>query len=1254
MVGHSNDCVLYIYGQKTNALIDTGSMVTCISENFYESLEHKPVIRDLQDFQLNVYGAGGNVLPFLGYIEAEVRIPCLTENPFFVPVLVRKLSNSDNDSEIRVIIGTNVIRSCKEMVSELDCSSNIPEVWNLAFKSMCKKDLKVRSTNHFPISIGPNEVKTLHGLVRKSYDLETALTEQSDTSQSGSLVICPRVIRLKSSVGKVSRIPVRVCNLSAQSIKILPKSVICSVSPVKVIDSWEPETEEVSSVTKGENSDIFVETIGAKINRQNLTEDELVRTSEVLNRWKHIFSTSFTDIGRTDLVKHEIKLTDNIPVKEPYRRIPPGMYEEVRQHLKEMLEAGAIRKSQSSYCSNVVLVKKSDGSLRFCIDLRKLNNKTIKDAYTLPRVEETIDTLIGSKYFTKLDLRSGYWQVEIKEEDKHKTAFSLGPLGFYECNRMAFGLTNAPATFQRLMETCMGDIHLRECLIFLDDILVFSQSFDDHLKRLEGVFEKLEKHNLKLKPSKCEFFMSEVKYLGHIVSEEGVKTDPDKIEALKSWPVPKNIKELRSFLGFTGYYRRFIKDYARVVHPLTELLAGHSTAKGKNQRNSKKIPWVWDKKQQSAFETLISKLTNPPILSYADFSKPFILNIDASTEGLGAVLYQNQNGLEHVIAYGSRSLKPSEKLYPAHKLEFLCLKWAVVDKFKDYLYNNSFEVRTDNNPLTYVTTSAKLDATGHRWLAALSNYNFKIYYRSGKSNQDADGLSRRPYNLQIFPEAVKAVCQAAQIDWEILPLAESLVITDTGQLGEELPELESQELSTVNWQQEQDDDPVIGRLRIQLESDYKIDFDSLQQESIAIQKFWREKKNFELRKGILVRKTVIGGIEVQQIVLLESMKALVLKGLHDDVGHQGREKTSWLVKQRFYWVGMDADIKDKVGQCGRCIRSKTREHPKSELVNIVTSRPMELICIDFLSLEKSKGNIEDILVITDHFTKYAIAIPTRNQKALTTATALYEKFICYYGFPERIHSDQGRNIESRLIKELCNVAGVSKSRTTPYHPMGNGVVERFNQTLIKMLGTLEYHQKEDWKSYVPPLVQAYNATKQDTTGYSPHYLMFGWHPKLAIDAYLGIDTVKEKSKNKENYVDKLKKRLDYAYKVARSNTERNSERSKRHYDFRVRNSKLEIGDRVLIRLLHKTGRSKLSDKWERDPYVIVDMPNPDIPVYKVQKESRKGAIRTLHRNLILPFMSISDTVDTEFPKESDRQHKRRDRRQKVLAESEST
>ena len=391
------------------------------------------------------------------------------------------------------------------------------------------------------------------------------------------------------------------------------------------------------------------------------------------------------------------------------------MYEEVRQHLKEMLESGAIRKSSSPYCSNVVLCRKSDGSLRFCIDLRKLNNKTIKDAYNLPRTVDVMDSLIGSKYFTKLDLRSGYWQVEIKEEDKHKTGFTVGPSGFYECNRMAFGLTNAPATFQRLMEACMGEMHLTECLIFLDDILIFSKTFEDHLKRLESAFERLEKHNLKLKPSKCEFVMREVKYLGHIVPEDGIRTDPDKTEVLKTWPVPTNVKTLRSFLGFAGYYRRFVKDYLKIIKPLNDLLVGHPTHKPVKKSKRSKVPWEWGERQQFAFDTIIEKFTSPPILAYADCSKPFIVNTDASIEGLGAVLYQVQDGHERVISYASRGLRPSERNYPAHKLEFLCLKWALTDKFHDYLYGNTFEVRTDINLLTYVTTTAKLDTTGHRF-----------------------------------------------------------------------------------------------------------------------------------------------------------------------------------------------------------------------------------------------------------------------------------------------------------------------------------------------------------------------------------------------------------------------------------------------------------------------------------------------------------------------------------------------------------
>ena len=255
-------------------------------------------------------------------------------------------------------------------------------------------------------------------------------------------------------------------------------------------------------------------------------------------------------------MEHEINLSGDAPFKDPYRRIPPAMFVEMRHHIKEMLDAGAVRESQSPFSSNSVLVRKKDNSLRFCIDFRKLNNRTVKDAYSLPRIEETIDSLSGAKYFSKLDFRSGYWQVGIKEADKHKTAFSVGPLCFFK-NTMAFGLTNVPATFQRLMERCMDELHLKECLIYLDNIIFFSKTFEEHLERLENVLKQLKRHGLKLKGSKCEFVKTKVQYLGHIVSDRGVQTDPDKISALKKWPIPSNIRDLRSFLGFAGYYRRF-------------------------------------------------------------------------------------------------------------------------------------------------------------------------------------------------------------------------------------------------------------------------------------------------------------------------------------------------------------------------------------------------------------------------------------------------------------------------------------------------------------------------------------------------------------------------------------------------------------------------------------------------------------------------------------------------------------------------
>ena len=374
------------------------------------------------------------------------------------------------------------------------------------------------------------------------------------------------------------------------------------------------------------------------------------------------------------------------------------MIDEVLQHLQEMSDLGVIHWSESPYASNVVLVKKKDGSLRFCIDLRRLNSVTVRDAYALPRIDDTFDALSGAKWFSTLDLKGAYWQVEVAEEDKCKTAFSVHPLGFWECNRMPFGLTNAPATFQRLMGSAMGDLYLNSCLLYLDEIVVFSRTYEEHLEKLQKVFQRLEDKGLKLKPSKCKLFQKSIKYLGHIVSEDGVATDPEKIKTVKEWPIPSTAAELHSFLGFVGFYRRFILQFAKVAKPLQDALFNTGIQNSKKGARHKAAALVWGPEQHKSFLNMINLCTTSPVLTFADISKPFKLYTDASMEGLGAVLNQEHDGKDRVVSYASRRLSKSERNYPVHKLELLALKWAVTEKFADYSHGTTFSAFTDNNP----------------------------------------------------------------------------------------------------------------------------------------------------------------------------------------------------------------------------------------------------------------------------------------------------------------------------------------------------------------------------------------------------------------------------------------------------------------------------------------------------------------------------------------------------------------------------
>ena len=331
-------------------------------------------------------------------------------------------------------------------------------------------------------------------------------------------------------------------------------------------------------------------------------------------------------------------------------------------------------------------------------------------------------------------MKSGYHQVAIKAEDKLKTAFTAGPLGFFEYNRLPFGLSNAPATYQKLMEEAVGDLNHRICEIFLDDVIVFASTYEEHLDRLSQIFAKFREAGMKLSPKKCHFCRSQVRYVGHIVSEAGIQTDPEKTAKITHWKAPHDVDSLRSYIGFCSFYRRYVPNFAKVAKPLNELLVGIVNLPKRRGRKAAQqgTKWKWDKEQQEAFDKLKTLLTSPPILCYPDFDKPYELHVDASGDGLGAVLYQEHDGRNRVVCYASRALARAEKNYSAFKLEFLCLKWAITQKYHDYLYGcKSFTVFTDNNPLTYVLSSAKLDATGQRWVAALASYNFSLHYKPG-------------------------------------------------------------------------------------------------------------------------------------------------------------------------------------------------------------------------------------------------------------------------------------------------------------------------------------------------------------------------------------------------------------------------------------------------------------------------------------------------------------------------------------------
>ncbi|KAL6463358.1 hypothetical protein MHYP_G00277490 [Metynnis hypsauchen] len=871
-----------------------------------------------------------------------------------------------------------------------------------------------------------------------------------------------------------------------------------------------------------------------------LSELEKGKVRALLQEYRSVFAVHEGDLGCTDLLAHEIPLLDEVPVRQRYRRIPPSDYDSVKAHINQLLEAQVIRESCSPYASPIVLVKKKDGSLRMCVDYRQLNSKTRKDAFPLPRIEESLDALSGAKWFSTLDLAK------------------------------------------------------------------------EHLERLASVLSRLQREGLKVKLEKCCFFKTKVKYLGHVISKDGVATDPDKISAVSNWAQPQTVSDLRSFLGFASYYRRFVQGFSKLAAPLHRAVAELST-KGVKRNRVGTLEGAWTEQCKQSFNELKACLVTAPVLAYANFSQPFILEIDASYQGLGAVLSQEYDGKVRPIAYASRALTPPERNmsnYSSMKLEFLALKWAMTEKFREYLLGQKCEVWTDNNPLSYLNT-AKLGATEQRWAAQLAAFDFVIKYRSGRSNGNADSLSRQHQTFEVEPGLVRpgiAVPDVLRCSANVNNVAIQAVVAA-------LPSRSSADLAQLQLE-----DPIIGSFLHFWQA--RRSPTRVERRALAhpVMELLRQRERIFQQSGLLYRRVFFpeGGEEFHQLLLPACLREEVLQLLHQGHGHQGVERTTELVRQRCYWPGMYQHIKEWCQQCERCTLAKsTQPVVRAPMGHLMASMPNQILAIDFSFLERSRNGCEQVLVMTDVFSKFTQAVPTRDQRASTVAAALVKEWFYKFGVPARIHSDQGRNFESALIQQLCVLYGVQKTHTTPYHPQGNGQCERFNRTLHGLLRSLPPAKKLDWPGFLPQILFSYNTTPHQSTGESPHFLMFGQQPQLPVDFLLGH--VKEPSGGTvSDWIRDHQHRLQVAFDGAKGRLREAARIRKERADGKVIKECLREGQFVYLRDYTHRGRNKIQDKWGPSLYRIVKVPLDSGAVYSIVPHDVPGPVRHVHRTLIKP------------------------------------
>jgi hypothetical protein len=769
-------------------------------------------------------------------------------------------------------------------------------------------------------------------------------------------------------------------------------------------------------------------------------------------------------------VRHTIPLPPghDPPYRAPYR-MSPAELEEVKKVVADLLAKNYIEPAQSPYGSPILFVQKKDGTLRAVFDYRGLNKITARDRYPLPRIDSLFDAMYGCSVFSSLDLQSGYHQILIHPDDIPKTAF-VTPLGQYQFKVLCFGLTNAPATFQRIMNRIFESQLYKSVVVYLDDVCVMSRSLEEHAVHLDETLSVLRDNQFFANKKKCYFARTSIKYLGHVVSGDGISVDPDKTAAVRNWPVPQNLQQLQSFLGLANYFRRFIQGYSSMVSPLTNLLGGaHKTFDFTN--------WPADGAALAAFNMVKAALTEPPVLALYNPNAQCEVRADASVNGTGAVLLQQ----DRPLAFMSKKFTPAQRNYTTTDQELLALLFACKE-WRCYLEGAPHKVllTTDHQPLVALSTKPDLSRRQARSVDALSCFDFEIRYQPGKTNV-ADPLSRAPMVLAVL---TRAMAQRIPPPRPILLLPPPPVSVPPDPSTSRTPSSASSSVVSLPLPPP----PPLASIKELLQLSYATDAKLRNPDFMS---------SLTLVDGLY--KTHAGRFYVPDNARLRDA---ILYDAHDApyAGHTGVDKTHDRVQRFFWWPNMKSDVHTYVTHCDACQRNKPRNHKAfGHLQPLpVPSRRFAVITMDLIVKLPSTSSVpvfDSILVIVDKFSKYTRLVPCReSMSAAAVADLLHTHWFSDFGMPDQIISDRGSHFNNHFLSSIFRILSIRHSLSTAYHPQTDGQTERTNRTLEAMLRQYVAPTQTDWHSHLPNVQFAINNSFNVATGSTPFFLVFGQHP----------------------------------------------------------------------------------------------------------------------------------------------------------------